>query len=56
MLGCIIQSVDRDDYNNECQCGNNPVINCIVAGINGNPEPSNITKCKTFGLIPEDRT
>lgn len=52
MAGALIQSVDRDDYDNSCSCTPWPVLQSISAGLKGIC-PINITTCYSFGKIKE---
>lgn len=56
MYGALMQSVDRDDYNGSCKCGEYPVLKAIFDGVRGLPElPPDLATCRTFALLPRDR-
>lgn len=50
MTGGFVQSMNRDDYNSACKCGNYPIIDVIYAGANNQLEPVDKLNCQTFGI------
>lgn len=51
MMGFFMQSIDRDDYDNSCKCGDYPVLKSIIAGTTGKSIPANsVIHCKSFAV------
>lgn len=54
MLGALVKSVDRDDFDNICKCQKDPVLAMIRAGMEGKPKPEEISTCVSWGKTKKD--
>lgn len=55
MKGVIVQSIDYDDFAENCGTNKFPVMQSIKAGMDGKPEPKAITGEPNWAILARDR-